>query len=217
MKQENNAIIVGECEIHPSAQLCPGAVIGKPFRKFLDGTQEQPTSTGITEDTYIGYYAIIGSGSVIGFRTIVDDHCIIESRVVIGTQNLVTYRAQVCNDVTIGDGCIIGGFIGERTIIGNSCRIFGKIIHSQHDPTLGWDDDEAIEKSATIEDYAFVGFNALVIGGVTIGRNAYVCAGSIVTRDVPEYHIASEVNKITPFAEWRGILRESPFFGEHHD
>ena len=217
MRQENNAIIVGECEIHPSAQLCPCAVIGKPFRKLLDGTQEQSAGTNISEDTYIGYYAIIGSDSVIGPQTIVDDHCIIESWVEIGKHNLFTYRAQVCNEVTIGDRCIIGGFIGERTIIGNSCRIFGNIIHSQHDPTLGWDDDEAMEKSATIEDYAFVGFNAIVIGGVTIGQNAYVCAGSIITKDVPEYHIASKVNQIVPFAKWQGNLRESPFFCEHHD
>lgn len=37
-----------------------------------------------------------------------------------------------------------------------------------------------------IEDNAFIGARALIMPGVTIGRNAIVAAGSIVTKSVPE-------------------------------
>jgi acetyltransferase-like isoleucine patch superfamily enzyme len=143
---------------------------------------------------------------------IIDDHCVIESRVMIGKRSLVTYRTQICNDAQIGERCVIGGFIGERTRVGNVCRVFGQIVHLQHNPSLGWDDDQAMEKSAVIEDEAFIGFNAFVIGGLTVGRKAYVCAGAIVTTDVPDLHIASGINCIVPFSEWRGRLSKSPFF-----
>ena len=39
--------------------------------------------------------------------------------------------------------------------------------------------------TVTIEDGASVGAGAVLIGGVTLGANCFVAAGSVVTRDVP--------------------------------
>ena len=214
MNAETGVLKIGNCKIHPSAEILTGAIIGKPFRRFLDGTQEKTTITRIAQNTYIGCYTTIGTGSIIGSNTIIDDYCIIESRVVLGNHNLVTYRAQICNDVIIGDNCVIGDFIGERTRIGNNCQVFGKIIHSQNNPVGGWDDDEGMEKSAVIGDYAFVGFGAIIIGNISIGQRAYVCAGAIVTKDVPKLSIVTGVNQITPYNKWQGILGKSVFFRE---
>jgi acetyltransferase-like isoleucine patch superfamily enzyme len=208
-------IALGNCIIHSKTQICSGAVIGKPYRKFLDGTQEKSLITKISKDVYIGYYAIIGTGSRIAMGTIVDDHCIIESRVRVGQKSLITYRAQICNDVKIGDKCIIGGFIGERTIIGNNCRIFGNIVHLHHNPSLGWDDDEATEGAPVIKNHACIGFGAIVTGNITIGRKSYICAGAIVTRNVPDLHVVSGKNKIVHYSKWKGRLRKSPFFKDN--
>lgn len=216
MSAETGVLKIGKCDIHPSAEILTGAIIGKLFRRFLDGTQEKTTITRIAQKTYIGCYTTIGTGSIIGPNTIIDDYCIIESRVVLGNHNLVTYRAQICSDVTIGDNCVIGGFIGERTRIGNNCRVFGKIIHSQNNPVGGWDDDEEMEKSAVIKDFAFVGFGAIIVGNISIGERAYVCAGAIVTKDVPKWNIVKGVNQIIPYKEWPGILGESVFFRERN-
>ena len=214
MNAETGVLKIGNCKIHPSAEILTGAIIGKPFRKFLDGSKEKTTNTRIAQNTYIGCYTIIGTGSTIGSNTIIDDYCIIESRVVLGNHNLITYRAQICSDVAIGDNCVIGGFIGERTRIGNNCRVFGKIVHSQNNPVGGWDDDEAMEKSAVIDDYAFIGFGATIIGDISIGRRVYICAGATVTKDIPRLNIVTGVNQIIPYSEWKGTLRESAFFKE---
>lgn len=40
-----------------------------------------------------------------------------------------------------------------------------------------------------VEDDAWLGINALVLSGVTIGKGAIVAAGSVVTKDVPPYAI----------------------------
>lgn len=212
MNLANKFKVIGECQISKSATICDGAIIGKPYRRFLDGSQEVIEKTIIAKDTYIGYYAIVGTGSIIGPNSIIDDFCIIESRVHIESNCLLIYKAQICNDVIIGSNSIIGGFVGERTIIGKNCRIFGKIIHAQNDPTLGWDDDEAMEPSSIINDNVFIGFNAIVVGDVKIASNVYICAGTIVTRDVPANHIVCGLNKIIHFSQWKGYLSKSLFF-----
>lgn len=41
-----------------------------------------------------------------------------------------------------------------------------------------------IAKPIVIEDYAWIGINSTILPGVTVGRNAVVAAGSVVTKDV---------------------------------
>lgn len=45
--------------------------------------------------------------------------------------------------------------------------------------------------SITIEDYAWINFNATILKGVTIGKGAIVAAGSVVTKDVPEFTLVA--------------------------
>lgn len=42
----------------------------------------------------------------------------------------------------------------------------------------------SVGDECVIEAYAFLGMNATIIAGVTVGTNAWVCAGSVVTRPV---------------------------------
>ena len=79
----------------------------------------------------------MGNGSEIGNNSIIDDKSVLESRVKIGVENLIIYSAQICCDVVIGNNCVIGGFIGERTIIGNDCRIFESHTATQYPATGG--------------------------------------------------------------------------------
>lgn len=207
---------IGSCDIDPSGRICPGAVIGKPFRPLIDThTEAGPDrKTTLGPNTYVGYYSMIGVGSTLRENVIVDDFCAIEEDVVVGPRSLVIYRAQICSEAQVGAGCVIGGLVAERVVVGDRARLFGKIIHSQRDPTRGWDAPDATEESAIIEPDAFIGFDALVVGKVVIGSMAYVCAGAIVTRDVPPRHVAYGANRIVPAAEWRGSLSRSRFFAQ---
>jgi acetyltransferase-like isoleucine patch superfamily enzyme len=45
--------------------------------------------------------------------------------------------------------------------------------------------DEVKTAKVVIEDRAWIGFGAIILKGVRIGREAIVAAGSVVTRDVP--------------------------------
>ena len=42
-----------------------------------------------------------------------------------------------------------------------------------------------------IGDKAWIGFNAIILKGVTVGEGAIVAAGAVVTKDVPPYTIVA--------------------------
>ncbi|WP_372753013.1 DapH/DapD/GlmU-related protein [Mariniflexile sp.] len=48
-------------------------------------------------------------------------------------------------------------------------------------------------RGVTIADYVWVGTRAMIMPGVTIGKGAVVAAGSIVTKDVPPYHVVAGI------------------------
>jgi UDP-3-O-[3-hydroxymyristoyl] glucosamine N-acyltransferase len=219
MLSDKGFLTIGSCDVHPSARVCIGAVIGKPFRPLLETALEAEAEpkTIIGPNAYVGYYSVIGAGSALDDSVIVDDYCSIESDVRIGARTLVVYRAQICNEACVGSDCVIGGFVAERVVIGDRVRVFGKIIHSHRDPTLGWDAPGALEESAIVEPDAFIGFDALVAGKVVVGSKAYVCAGAIVTRDVPSHYVAYGVNKMVPVDQWKGLLSRSAFFANRRD
>ena len=44
-----------------------------------------------------------------------------------------------------------------------------------------------------IHDFAWVGIGAMILQGVTIGKGAVVCAGAVVTKDVPDFAIVAGI------------------------
>ena len=196
-----------------SAKVSGSATIGKRFRPLLGGGRYKvDKKTVLRDNVYVGLCSIIGAGTIIGANTIIDDFSIVECEVKIGRRNLLIYRAQVCNGACIGDDCVIGGLIGENTVVGNNCRIFGKVVHAQYNPLLDWDGEDSEEDAPECDDFSFIGFGAVIAGKVSIGYKAYILAGAIVTKDVPAFHIVSGVNKMIHFSKWPGKLSQSPFF-----
>lgn len=75
--------------------------------------------------------------------------------------------------------------------IGNRCTISSDVVLITHDGATWLFRHEMEFKDVkryariTIQDNCFIGYRAMIMPGVTIGPNAIVGAGSIVTRDVP--------------------------------
>jgi galactoside O-acetyltransferase len=51
--------------------------------------------------------------------------------------------------------------------------------------------DNVAISPVTICDHAWIGFNSVILKGVTIGRGAVIGAGSIVTKTIPDYCVAA--------------------------
>jgi acetyltransferase-like isoleucine patch superfamily enzyme len=60
--------------------------------------------------------------------------------------------------------------------------------HNVQDPFF-----KARFRKITLEDNVFIGFRAVILGGVTVGRGSVVSAGSIVTKDVPPLTIVAGI------------------------
>ncbi len=94
-----------------------------------------------------------------------------------------SFMASIAH-IFIGNYVTFGPFV---TIRGGDHRIdlVGKHIYEiKEDEKVAENDKDVI-----VEDGVWVGCNAIILKGVTIGKGAVVAAGAVVTRDVPPYSI----------------------------
>ena len=126
----------------------------------------------IGKDTRIWAFCNILEGAQIGDDCNICDHCSIEGNVVIGN------RVTVKNSVTLWDGMTIEDdvFIGPSAVFTNDIYPRSKVYHDDVDKTL-------IKQGATI------GANAVVVAGHIIGKYAFIGAGAVITKDIPDYTI----------------------------
>ena len=189
-------------EIHPTA------VLDQPYRKFQGGKAPygiEYRNSSFGRNIGIGPGVVLGKGVVLGDGVVIDSHCIVEPNATIGHNTLLIYRAVVGGEAIIGPDCVIGGFVAEGCLVGPRCRVFGHLIHRHLDTTQPWDEHEP-EESAIVEEGSFIGFGAMIIGGVRIGQRAYVTAGALISRDVPAGFVAWGQNRIMPGNRWPGKL-----------
>jgi acetyltransferase-like isoleucine patch superfamily enzyme len=110
---------------------------------------------------------------------------------------------HVGDDVYIGKYCTIqcDGEIGDGVLIANQVGLVGRVDHDYK--TIGlpirlapWIGDREYRGAGrglriTVEDDVWIGYGAIVLTGVTIGRGAIVSAGAVVVDDVAPYEIAA--------------------------
>jgi acetyltransferase-like isoleucine patch superfamily enzyme len=102
--------------------------------------------------------------------------------------------------IIIGDdvgisGCTISAagkiIIGNEVLIGSGALITDSDAHSIHPKGRRYIALPAPPQPVIIEDNVFIGARAIILKGVTIGIGSVIGAGSVVTRNIPPYSIAS--------------------------
>ena len=103
-------------------------------------------------------------------------------------------------DVIIGDHTRIGlhNTIIGPVIIGSHVNLAQGITitalnHNFDDSEKRIDQQGISTKEVVLEDDIWVGANAVILPGVTIGKHAVVAAGAIVTKDVPPHSLVAGV------------------------
>jgi acetyltransferase-like isoleucine patch superfamily enzyme len=94
--------------------------------------------------------------------------------------------------VDIGENVVIRG--GGGVIIGSNVLIAaGTVITSQGHPINPPRWGRNISNPVSIGNEVWIGANAVILPGVTIGDGAIVAAGAVVSRDVPSYTVVAGV------------------------
>jgi acetyltransferase-like isoleucine patch superfamily enzyme len=137
----------------------------KPF--IHEKAEVQTDSIG--DDTRIWQYSIVLKRAKIGSNCNINSHCFIENDVVIGNNVTVKCGVQLWDGITVEDDA----FIGPNVTFTNDK--YPKSKNTQFEL-----------KRTIIRKKASIGANATILCGITIGENAMIGAGSVVTKDVPD-------------------------------
>jgi len=121
----------------------------------------------------------------------------------LGDYSVIESFATINNavgDVRIGDYTRVGlhnTIIGPVTI-GNHVNLAQGITvtalnHNFEDSNKRIDEQGVSTNPVTIEDDIWIGANAVILPGVTIGHHSVVAAGAVVTKDVPPHSLVAGV------------------------
>ena len=144
----------------------------------------------------------------------------VSDRAVLGAGTKIWHLAQVREDATLGENCIVGrgAYVGTGVHIGDNTKIqnyalvyeparlgngvfIGPAVVLTNDTYPRSISPDGSLKSAhdwtpvgvTIEDGASIGARAVCVAPVTIGRWATIAAGAVVTKDVPAFALMAGV------------------------
>lgn len=132
---------------------------------FVDEGAEVGAGTKIWHFSHVMKGARIGQRSIIGQNVNVDGGTVIGNNVKIQNNVSVYTGAVIEDDVFLGPSCVLTNVTNPRSQVNR---------HSLYEAT-------------TLRRGCTIGANATIVCGVTIGRYAFVGAGSVVTKDVPDF------------------------------
>lgn len=188
-------------DIHPSAIVYPGTVLGEGVKVLEHAVVgKQPTlSSRSTAKREPLPAAVLGAGTIVSTGAIVFAGTMIGERVILGDQSCVRERVTIGDDVVIGRGSLVENdtTIGAMTKIQADAYITAYSMLEDHvfiAPCVVTTNDNWMGrtekrfgniKGPTIRRGARVGGGAILCPGIEIGEDAFVGAGAVVTKDVP--------------------------------
>ncbi len=121
--------------------------------------------------TKIWHFSHVMSGARIGQRCNIGQNVVISPKVVIGD------NVKIQNNVSIYTGVIL-----EDDVFCGPSMVFTNVVNQRSHVSRK---DEY--KTTLVKQGASLGANSTIVCGHTIGRFAFIGAGTVVTRDVPDY------------------------------
>ena len=135
------------------------------------------------------------------------ESAIVDEGAKIGESAKIWHFSHVCSGAVIGNACSLGQnvFVGNQVVIGNNCKIQNNVsvydnVTLEDDVFCGpsmvftnvYNPRSAVSRKNEYRDTlvgqgATLGANCTIVCGVTIGRYAFIGAGAVVNKDVPNY------------------------------
>ena len=150
-------------KIDPSAQIHPTAIIDN--------------NVSIGKNCKIWQWVHISSGANIGSNCIFGQNVFISNKVSIGN------NVKIQNNVSIYDDVIL-----EDDVFCGPSMVFTNVIN----PRSAYPKKDQYQKTI-IKRGASLGANCTILCGITIGKNAFIGAGAVITKDVKDYALYTGV------------------------
>jgi UDP-2-acetamido-3-amino-2,3-dideoxy-glucuronate N-acetyltransferase len=137
----------------------------------------------VHESSYVDEGAEIGAGTKIWHfchvmpRARIGERCNIGQNVLVSTGVTLGNNVKIQNNVSLYTGVIVedDAFLGPSMVFTNVINPRSHVNRKEE------------YKKTLVQKGASIGANATIVCGVTLGRYCFVGAGSVVTRDVPDY------------------------------
>ena len=128
----------------------------------------------VGEGTKIWHFSHVMSNVVIG------NNCILGQNVHIGSNVKIGNNVKIQNNVSVYEGVIL-----EDNVFCGPSMVFTNVLN----PRSLYPKDKSEYLNTLVKQGASIGANSTVVCGVTLGSNCFIGAGSIVTKDIPDYAI----------------------------
>lgn len=127
----------------------------------------------IGEGTKIWHFSHVQSGAKIG------RYCVLGQNVNIGNNVIIGNYVKIQNNVSVYEGVIL-----EDYVFCGPSMVFTNVIDPRSKyPQVG----SQFYIKTLVKEGATLGANCTIICGNTIGKYAFIGAGAVVTKDVPDY------------------------------
>lgn len=169
-----------------NVQIGDFCVIGLP----PDGTKEGELKTVIGDNSIIRSNTVIYAGNKIGSNAMIGHHVVmrenneIGNKFKIGSFGEIAFNVKIGNNVSFHSDC----HVYEETVIEDNVR-FNPGVNVLNTKLPYRPGKKPIIEGVNIKEGAIVTARSTLMPGVVIGKRSLVGAGSLVTKDVPEYAV----------------------------
>ncbi|MGZ3837357.1 MAG: acyltransferase [Flavisolibacter sp.] len=118
----------------------------------------------------------------LGRYSTIEDFCTINNGVgdvIIGDETRIGMGNVIIGPVTIGNAVIFAQNV-----------VLSGLNHGYEDIALPISKQKETTAPILVEDECWIGANAVITAGVTVGKHSVVAAGAVVTKDIPPYSVA---------------------------
>jgi acetyltransferase-like isoleucine patch superfamily enzyme len=152
-----------------------------------DGSDYGPVEIG--EDCIIRDNVVLSTGCRLGNHVLIGHQCALRRNVRIGNNSTLSHIVSVQHDVVIGNWCRVSSHshLTGGTIIEDQVQI-GAGVTTVDDNVLEWPTKQL--RASVFREGCRVGSGCTILGGIEIGMNTLIGAGSLVTRSIPPGVIA---------------------------
>lgn len=143
----------------------------------------------VHESAYVDENVEIGEGSKIWHfthilsQTIIGKNCVLGQNVVVGPEVKIGNNCKIQNNVSVYKGVEL-----EDDVFCGPSMVFTNVINPR-----AFIEKKSEFRKTLLKKGCSIGANATIVCGVTIGRFALIGAGSVITKDVPDYALLTGV------------------------